>query len=163
MKLTALDIQQKDFSRALRGYEREEVRAFLQEVAAEVEELSRKLNALGDELRRRDERLAEYAEREKNLQETLLTAQRITEEIKHASRKEAEIIIAEAEVRAEKIVQNAHTRLVEVIDQINEMKRQRAQFESQLRSTIESHAKLLAVFADERQESVKLLKASGEE
>jgi cell division initiation protein len=68
--------------------------------------------------------------------------------MKAAAKKEAEIVLADAEHQAEKIVQGAHHKLVQVIADINELKRQRVQFESQGRSVIESHAKLLETFRD---------------
>jgi len=78
----------------------------------------------------------------------MVTAQRISEDMKTAAKKEAEIVLADAEHQAEKIVQGAHHKLVQVIEDINELKRQRVQFESQVRSVIESHARLLDAFSE---------------
>jgi cell division initiation protein len=57
-------------------------------------------------------------------------------------------VISQAEVQAEKIIQNAHTRLVRILDDINELKRQKAQFEGNLRSLIDTHGKLLDAMSD---------------
>lgn len=145
MKITPLDIQQKSFGAGFRGYARGEVEAFLSLVASEFEEVVRENISLREDLKRREQRLAELQDREKALQETMVTAQRITEDIKVQARKEAEIVISEAELQAERIVQNAHQRMIQIVDEINELKRQRAQFEAQVRSTVESHLKLLEV------------------
>jgi cell division initiation protein len=68
--------------------------------------------------------------------------------MKAAAKKEAEIVLADAEHQAEKIVQGAHHKLVQVIEDINELKRQRVQFESQVRAVIASHARLLDAFSE---------------
>ncbi len=146
MKITPLDIRQKQFGASFRGHDRREVEAFLDIIAAEFEEIIKENIALKDEIKRKQQKLDDYRERERTLQETMVTAQRISEDVKAAAKKEAEIILSEAELQAEKIVQNAHQRLVQIVDDINEMKRQRTQFESQLSSVIDAHLKLLETF-----------------
>jgi cell division initiation protein len=146
MKMTPLDIRQKRFPPALRGYDRREVEAFQELLAAEFEEVVRENIALKEELKRAQLQLEQHVERERALQETMVTAQRISEELRTAAKKEADIVVAEAELQAEKIVQGAHQRLVQVVADITELKRQRTQFESQLRSVVDSHLKLLETF-----------------
>ncbi|MBI3185102.1 MAG: DivIVA domain-containing protein [Myxococcales bacterium] len=148
MKITPLDIRQKRFATSLRGFERREVEAFLELVAAEFEEVVKENIGLKEELKRTNARLEQHVEKERTLQETMVTAQRISEDMRAAAKKEAEIVIAGAEQQAEKIVQNAHTRMVQLIEDINELKRQRVQFESQVRSVIDAHAKLLETFRE---------------
>ncbi|HEU4385363.1 MAG TPA: DivIVA domain-containing protein [Anaeromyxobacteraceae bacterium] len=162
MKITPLDIQQKGFRRVLRGYDRQEVEAFLSLVAAEFEELVKEAMALRDEVTRKAEDVAEYRSREKSLQETLITAQKASEEIREASRKEAEIAISEAELQGEKIVQAAHIRFLRIVDDINELKRQRAQFEANVRALVEAHLKMLDTFREpqQREEAVELLRGA---
>jgi cell division initiation protein len=148
MKITPLDIQQKRFSRAVRGYDREEVEAFLSLAASTVEDLVKELNALREELHRRDEELAAHRDLERTLQETLVTAQRASDDIRESARKEGEITIGEAELQAEKIVQGARQRFQRIVDDVQEMKRLRIQFESQVRSIVDAHAKLLDTFGE---------------
>ncbi|HEX9291194.1 MAG TPA: DivIVA domain-containing protein [Anaeromyxobacteraceae bacterium] len=148
MEITPLDITQKSFGRALRGFDREEVEAFLALVASEFEGLVREVQTLRADARRKDEDIAELRSRERALQETMITAQKACEEIREAARKEAEITLSEAELQAEKIVQGAHQRYLRVVDDIHEMKRQRAQFESGVRAIVEGHLKLLETFED---------------
>lgn len=147
MKLTPLDIRQKRFEGALRGFSRREVEAFLELSAGEFEELLKDNLALKAEIKRLNEDLEKHIERERTLQETMLTAQRISDDLKAAAKKEAEIILAEAEHQSEKIVQGAHGKLVQLIEDINELKRQRVQFESQVRSVVDAHVKLLEAFS----------------
>ena len=148
MKITPLDITQKSFDRAMRGFDRQEVEAFLALVASEFEGLVKEVQALRDDARRKDEDITELRSRERALQETMITAQKACEEIRESARKEAEITLSEAELQAEKIVQSAHQRYLRVVDDIGEVKRQRVQFEAGLRSLVDAHSKLLAAFAE---------------
>jgi cell division initiation protein len=143
MKLTPLDIQQQQFRTALMGFDKKEVDTFLDLLANDVEELVRENNALKDEVRKKESDLLEFRERERTLKDTMLTATQITEDIKQNARKEAEIVIAQAEQQAEQIIQNAHTRLVRIMEDMDELRRQKAQFEASLRSMIQTHFKLL--------------------
>lgn len=146
MKITALDIRQKQFKSSLRGHDSREVEAFLDLVASEFEEVVKENIGLQEEMRRKQQKIEEFREREKTLQETMVTAQRISEDLKSAAKKEGELVIAEAELQAERIVADANHRLVQIIDDINELKRQRIQFEARLKGLIEGHLKLLEAF-----------------
>jgi len=148
MNITPLDITQKSFRKSFRGPDPEEVAAFLALVANEFEGLVRELNSLREENRRSADELGEHRGRERSLQETLVAAQRASEEIRDAARKEAEITVADAELQAEKIVQGAHQRFLRIVDDINELKRQRVQFEVGLKSLAEGHLRLLEAFRD---------------
>ncbi|HEY0880721.1 MAG TPA: DivIVA domain-containing protein, partial [Archangium sp.] len=99
MKMTPLDIRQKRFEGALRGYSKKEVEAFLELTAGEFEEVVRENISLKEELKRVQARLEQHLEREKALQETMVTAQRISEDVKSQAKKEAEVIVADAEVQ----------------------------------------------------------------
>ena len=146
MKMTPLDIRQKRFEANLRGYSRKEVEGFLELTAAEFEDVVRENISLKEELKRTMARLEQHLEREKTLQETMVTAQRISEDLKSQAKKEAEVTLADAELQADKIVAGANNRLVELIKEMNELKRQKVQFEAQIESVIESHRKLLETF-----------------
>ena len=143
MKMTPLDIRQKRFEAQMRGYSKKEVEAFLELTAGEFEEVVRENISLKEELKRVQARLEQHLEREKALQETMVTAQRISDDVKAQAKKEAEVLIAEAELQADKIVAGANNRLVELVKELTELKRQKVQFESHLESLIESHRKLL--------------------
>jgi cell division initiation protein len=148
MNITPLDITQKQFRKAFRGLDAEEVEAFLALVAVEFEALVKENMALREDVTRKAEEIAEHKNRERALQETLVTAQKASEEIRETARKEAEITLSDAEMQAEKIVQGAHARFLRIVDDINELKRQRVQFEAGLRSLVESHVKLLEAFKE---------------
>lgn len=167
MNITPLDITQKQFRRVLRGLDPEEVEGFLSLVAAEFEALVKDVVSLREDARRKAEEIAEFRSRERALQETLVAAQRASEEIREAARKEAEITLSDAELQAEKIVQGAHARFLRIVDDINELKRQRVQFETGVRTLVESHVKLLDMFHEPgREQPVEYLpqrRKAGEE
>jgi cell division initiation protein len=160
MNITPLDITQKQFRRVFRGLDPVEVEAFLGLVAVEFEALVKDALALREDNQRKAEEIAEFKSRERALQETLVTAQKASEEIRDAARKEAEITISDAELQAEKIVQAAHGRFLRIVDDINELKRQRIQFETNVRTLVESHVKLLDAFREPaREEAVQYIPA----
>jgi cell division initiation protein len=158
MKMTPLDIRQKRFELGLRGYSRKEVEGFLELTAGEFEDVVRENISLKEELRRVQGRLEHHLEREKTLQETMVTAQRISEDVKATARKEAEVLVAEAELQGEKIVAGANNRLVEMVTELSELKRQKVQFESMLESIIDSHRKLLETWRTEGADVAYLVK-----
>lgn len=151
MRLTPLDIQQQQFRMTVWGFDAKEVDAFLDLLAADVEELIRQNNALKEDVKRKESELQEHRERERTLKETMITATRITEDIKQNARKEAEIVIGAAEAQAEQIIQNAHTRLVRIMEDMDELRRQKAQFEGSLGSILSTHQKLLEAMSAREQ------------
>ena len=144
MKLTPLDLQQKTFRKArLGGLEERDVRQFLEQVGSELEDMARKVNKQDEELRRREARIVEFKDREHLLQQTLTTAQRIADEMKSHTRKEADIVLSDAELQAEKIIANAQSRRMQLINEIDELKRARASYIQQLGSILDTHKGLL--------------------
>ena len=144
MKLTPLDLQQKTFRKVrLGGLDEREVRSWLDLVAAQLEELVRKINRQDEELRRREARINEFKDREQLLQQTLTTTQKLAEEMKANARKEADIIISEAELQGEKIIANAQARRLQLVGEIEELKRARASFVQQLQGMLDMHKSLL--------------------
>jgi cell division initiation protein len=144
VKLTPLDLQQKSFRKGrLGGLDEKEVRAYLDFVATELEEMTRKLNRQDEELRRREARINEFKDREQLLQQTLTTAQQMSEEMKAHGRKEADIVLSDAELQAEKIIANAQARRLQLIQEIDELKRARGSFIQQLGAIIDTHKSML--------------------
>jgi cell division initiation protein len=158
MKLTPIDVKQQQFRRVqlLGGFDTREVDGFLDQVAVAFEELIREVNALKAQIADKEAQLDQHRDREKALKETMITATRIADEVKQSAHKEAEIIIAAAENQAEGIIQNAHTRLARVMDDISELKRQKVQFEASLRSIVGAHGKLLEAMAEREPVSTDL-------
>ncbi len=150
--MDALEIRKKEFARRLRGLDTQEVYAYLGKVAEFVQDLQQELEAMEERFSTTGEELKEYKVREQTLEATLAQTREMADEIKANGEKEAQFIVAEAELQAEKILSQAHTRLARIHDDITELKRQRAQFEVRLRSLVEAHIKLLDVEADRDRE-----------
>ena len=142
-KITPLDIKQQPFRKTVRGYSAADVRSFLDFVAQSFEDVIRENNALKDELHRQAALLEEYKEKESTLRETLMTAQKISQDIRAASKKEADLALQEAEMKAERIVSDAHQKMIRIMERIQELKLERERFAASLKSLIDHHAKLL--------------------
>lgn len=146
MKITPLDIQQQQFKgKVFGGLDPDDVDAFLQLVGREMEELIRENTELKEQGRRAAAAMEELAQKEKSLRETMLAAQRITEEMKANAEKEARLIISEAEMKAEKIVAESETRLARLRNEIQDVRRQKMQFETALKGLLDSHYKMLSI------------------
>jgi cell division initiation protein len=145
MTITPIDIQQHQFKTRPIGYEKSGVDHYLEQIAEELENYHRQVQELKEELAHAKTALQEMRQREAAVKETLLTAQQVTEEIKANAHKEAEISMAEAELEAERIIYHAECRRNKLIDEIQEIKRQKISFESSLRSLVESHLRMLDI------------------
>jgi len=149
MKMTPLDIQQQQFKIKFRGFDVREVDAFLEKMADAFESLQSENNRLNQEIKRLQLEAKGYREREESFKRAMLNSQKVLEQMKENARKSAELVVAEAEVKAEKILSRAQNRLSQLHEDIIELKRQRSQIEVQIRSVIEGHAKLLEIGKEE--------------
>ena len=138
MRVAPLDLRQHRFKTTMRGFDKTEVVAFLTEAADDYEHALREMDRLRLDLTRVETLLVEHREREANLRNTLLTAQRLADEIKDAAQNEAKLIVREAQGRADLLLQKAQVRLEEVERDINEMRLRRRGVESSLEASIQS-------------------------
>lgn len=114
MKITPIEIQEQKFKVSFRGYDREEVDAFLDLVAKELEDLLRENSFLKEEIEKLNKENEHLKEMEESLKKTLVAAQKMAEDYKENAKKEAENIIIEAKNKAEKIIDSAHLRVSEL-------------------------------------------------
>jgi cell division initiation protein len=163
MKITPLDIQQQKFKIRFRGFDPQEVDLFLEQIADGFESLLKENEKLQEEIRRLGNESQGYKKREETFKRALLNSQKVLEQMKENAQKSSELIIAEAEVKAEKILNKAHNRLAQLHEDIAELKRQRMQIEVQIGAIIEAHTKLLEMgkegmrAMDEEDSKLKLL------
>jgi cell division initiation protein len=157
-RVTPLDMRQPRFRSALRGFDRTEVVAFLREAADDYEHALREIDRLQQDLAQREALLAEHREQEANLRNTLLTAQKLADDIRETAHKEARTIVREAEGRADLLLQKTQARLEETEREINELRLRRRDVEGTLESGIAalSHA-LEFIRSQGRQSDEKLL------
>jgi DivIVA domain-containing protein len=135
--LTALDARRYDFGRALRGYDPERVEQFRAQVAEELERLGRVSSELEQKARGFHEQLRAFRERDKALNEALVSAQQLRGEIRSQAEREAELIVREAKAEAEREVEQFRTEIRRLEDHLMTLDRGRRAFLAQLRSAAE--------------------------
>lgn len=156
-RLTAMDVEKQEFAAKMRGYDREEVRLFLRSVGEEIERLNLENGVLKEEIGHLRDRLEDFRARERTLQETLLTAQRMAAELKDRSEKEAELLVKEARLKAERSLECAQDQLEKIDAEIGRARLERDAFENRVRSGIEEHLALLDLRKKERGQRDNLL------
>lgn len=166
MALTPLDIQQQRFRTAFRGYETKEVESFLEQAASAFEEVQRETLRLNEELARAAAEIEEFKRREGSIKRALLHSQKVLDQMQENARREADVIVAEAENKAEKLLQHAQGRVAQLQETIAELKRQRVQVEAEITFVIDSHRKLLEAgrtatrALDEMDDKLKILRTA---
>jgi cell division initiation protein len=148
-KMTPLEIQKHEFSRKWKGLDPAEVQTFLIDVAEDMETLARDNANLETRLRSLEQENDEHRERERILKQTLLSAQQASEDIRGAARKEAELVVREAQDASERLTHSALQRSAEIEKAIHELKIQRNNFRLQLQSMIELFQQVLDFDRDE--------------
>ena len=157
MRITPLDIQQKQFPMKFRGFDVEEVYAFLEVIREEMGDLLRENASLKEDVQRLENQIKEYKNMEIALRETLMTAQQMVGEYKVNARKEAELIVKEAELRSDAMIREAQERVIKIHEDIVDLKGIRRHFKEELRRLIEAHLKMLE-FDKEREEEGREMK-----
>ena len=127
----------------MRGLDQEEVEAFLSMIADEFEILIREKNQLNDDVLKLRTQLRDYQHVEQTLRETLVSARQSVEESKANSQKQAEMILREADLRSEQILEDAKEKLMELRNEIRLLKSQKDSFTKRLRYLLESQLELL--------------------
>jgi cell division initiation protein len=136
-RLTPLEIQKHEFSRKWKGIDPVEVESYLALVAEEMEEIARANADLETRVRHLHEENAEHRERERILKETLMAAQRASEDIRSTAQKQAEMVVRDAQQTGERLTHGALARAAEIEKAIHELKLQRANFRLQLQKMVE--------------------------
>jgi cell division initiation protein len=149
MRITPMDMRQQRFRTSFRGYDRTDVVAFLTEAADDYEHAMREIDRLRGDLMRLEALLVEHRERENNLRDTLLTAQRVSGELKESAQTEAKLIVREAQGRADLLLQKAQGRLEEIDREINELKLRRRDTEGSLEASIQALYRALEFVRDQ--------------
>lgn len=164
--LTPLDVQKQVFNRSLRGYSIAEVRAYLHLIAEELERLLKENDRMSSENAMLREEVRDYHDRERMLKDTLLAAQKVSEEIRENAQKEAEIVMKDAELRAEKIVSQAMHRVGELERTIQELRLERKSVRSKLATTLGLFEQVIQLDAEQEANELSVMqmyrKSSGE-
>lgn len=160
MKLTPQEILTQQFGVKVKGYDREEVKNFLVQVAETLENEIQENENLKKKLEKTGENLLKFEKREDILRDTLVSAQRFSAEIKNNSQKESELIIKEAEMKAEEIMKSAIDRQKDLKEEIRSLKFKRREIENDLVNMLNSLKELIESYQkeDEEFEKVEYLK-----
>jgi cell division initiation protein len=143
MKISPKEILEKEFSLRFRGYDVNQVDAFLEDLARELERISQELHSVQEEREQLKEELAVLRERERNLKEELLVAQTMGDDIRARAEQEASRIIAGAQLDAQKILAEVRQQCASLQQEITAMNQKREQFETSLRALLEGYLNLI--------------------
>ena len=147
--LTPLEIQKQVFTRALKGYNPDEVRGYLSLVAEEIERLVKDVDRLSRENAMLREELDDHSQRERILKDTLLSAQKVSEDVKSNARKEAELIVKDAELLSERVIAQAMQRVSDIERSIQDLKIERAAVRMRLQGTLDSVQHVVTLDAEQ--------------
>ena len=164
MKMNPVEIQERQFKIKFRGFDVREVDDFLERVARTYEGALAENQKLKEEINKINQNLEEHRHREKTFQRTLQNSHKVLEQLKKNARKSSELIISDAEGKAERILNRAYNRLSQLHEDIAQLKRQRMQIQQLIRTIVETHSRMLDMSEQEMQameeqyNKVKLLK-----
>ena len=144
MRFSPNDIRQQQFSvKTFRGFDPHEVDAFLDDVAEDYEAVLKEAALLKEQLATLEARARGIVEREKSLQDTLVTTQRLADEMKAAAKREGELIVRESELRGEKLVEETRAEEAKIRSQIQALRRMRRQLVEELTATLERYRRVM--------------------
>lgn len=136
MNVTPLDLRQQQFRTVMRGFDRDEVIAFLSEVADDYEKALQEAERLRQDVARLEGAIGQHKEHESDLRNTLMTAQRLSDEIRDTAHKQAAAIVKDGETRANLLLDKAQARLEDVQREIDGLRMKRRESETAVESII---------------------------
>ena len=157
MPLTPLEIQKMRFNQRMRGFDPSEVESFLALLAEELTTRLAQIEKLERENRYFRQRLEEGEQREHQLQQTLLRAQKMSDEILANARREAELTVKEAEMTADKIVQQAIEQSTRIESKIAELRTARREVQLRFKNTLDLFQRILEAEMDDERNTATVL------
>lgn len=154
--LTPLEIQKQTFSRTIKGYNQDEVRAYLHLVAEEIERLVRENDRLSREVAVLREDLQDHSNRERILKDTLLSAQKVAEDLTTNARKDAELIVKDAELLSDRLIGQAMQRVADLERAIGDLKIERRAARNKLQATLDTIQQMVILDAEEEANEMPL-------
>jgi cell division initiation protein len=136
LTVTPLDLRQPRFGTAIRGFDRTEVAAFLEEAAKDFEHALRENDRLRQDVVRLEASINQFRELEGSLKTTLMSAQKVADDMRENATQEAARLVREAEGRAESILQKAQTRVEEIEREVDGLRMKRREAETSIEATI---------------------------
>ncbi len=152
MKVTPTDIRNANFKKKVKGFDPEEVRIFLTMVSEEMENILKENARLLSENQELKAQLSDVQEKERMLKEIMLSTQKFVESLKENARREARIIVKDAELRAEEILGSAQRQLKKINDEITHLKIQRKEVEEKILALISALKETISLFKEKKEE-----------
>lgn len=143
MRFTPLSIKKQEFNKAIRGYDKEDVHAFLEKLADELEEIQRENEEMKKQLDVANSQLSEFRRIEKNLQETLLKAQESSAKAIESTKKQTTLMIKEAEIKSSQLIEKAKEQADDVRNSIIKLREERDFIIAKLRAIVSTQSQLL--------------------
>lgn len=143
VRMSPLDIQSHQFGRRLRGFDPDEVEAFLRMITEDYEALLKENDAQRTRIAHLEERVEALTGQERLLQETLLNAQSMSDKLRDSAEKECDVLLGEAEIRAEKIIDASHRRAARLAENIRELRGMRTRIAESLRTVLDTQLGLI--------------------
>ena len=151
MRITPLDILQKEFSSNKKGLDPDEVKAFLEEIRETLEEVLKENHDQKSHIHIKDQEIAKLKESEDEIKETLLVARKLTDDMSTQARREADLILGEARLEAQRVLTQAHDEHRDLLQEVVHLKGQRLQLIAGIRAILDAQAKLM----DDLEQSVE--------
>jgi len=149
MHITPLEIRKHPFRTVFRGYDTDQVNSFLQQIATEVEELRSENSQYGTKNKELATEIKRYRTLESTLNETLLTAQRATDDARANAQKEAELILRDAQVRAERCESEMKDRVHQLHTELASLEAQKEGFLMRYSSLLKDQVSFINVIRDQ--------------
>jgi cell division initiation protein len=153
MRITPLDIRKHPFRKTFKGFDPDQVNSFLNMVADEVETLIRQNNELATQLKSCEQKLEQYNRIERTLNDTLLSAQRASDEARVNAQKEAELILKDAQIRAGRYEDDVRKRVDRIESDLVSLRNQRDSFLARFRAMLRTQLDLLTTISEDLADS----------
>jgi len=154
MRLSPLDIRNQRFSRSFRGFNQDAVNSFRNLLANELEELIRQNSDYAARIKRLEERLENYAKIERSINETLILAQKTADEVHQNAQKEADLIVREAGMRADKEAAVIRDRIREIKTEYASLQSQRDTFFARFKGLLTTQISLLGALSNDVEKQI---------
>jgi cell division initiation protein len=142
LKITAMDITNKEFKRVIRGYSAEEVDEFLDKVAEDYEGLYKENSSIKEKVSALNEKIEHYAKMETTIQNTLILAQNASEQSKQIAQREADLIVKSANEAAQRILDKAHNDVMRVNDDYEQIKQEFIKFRTKFKNFMNTQVEM---------------------
>ncbi len=143
MRFTPFSIKAQEFNKAVRGYDKEEVRVYLESLSNEFEKLQKENDELSGKIENSSEQIGEFQKLEKTLQATLVTAQESSSKAVDSARKQNQLIIKEAEIKANQLIERANKESELIRDSVFQLREEKNLLIAKLKAMVETQANIL--------------------